>query len=59
MASSLGLFWAVMSALLLGVQAQDGSHCSCYGLDYTNGGSYLVDGNSDNNFAFTSVFTGM
>ncbi len=29
------------------------------GLDYTDGGSYLVDGNSQNNFSFkTSVFYG-
>ncbi|KAK0619364.1 hypothetical protein B0T14DRAFT_392377, partial [Immersiella caudata] len=30
--------------------------CTCTGLDYTNGGSYLVDGTSDAPFTFTSVF---
>lgn len=59
MTVSLGFVWALLSTLLIGVYAQDEPHCSCFGLDYTNGGSYLVDGNSDNNFAFTSVFTGM
>jgi len=32
--------------------------CSCTGLDYTDGGSYLVDGNSDQQFSFNSVFYG-
>ncbi|KAK4184665.1 hypothetical protein QBC35DRAFT_391212, partial [Podospora australis] len=32
--------------------------CSCSGLDYTDGGSYLVNGNSDDDFSFTSVFEG-
>jgi hypothetical protein len=33
--------------------------CVCSGLDYTNGGSYLIDGASENDFVFTSEFTGM
>ena len=33
--------------------------CSCSGLDYTNGGSYLIDGTSDSKFAFTSEFAGL
>ena len=32
--------------------------CICSGLDYTNGGSYLIDGSSDKNFVFTSEFAG-
>lgn len=32
--------------------------CTCSGLDYTNGGSYLIDGTSDSNFVFTSEFAG-
>lgn len=32
--------------------------CTCTGLDYTNGGSYLIDGTSSNNFIFTSQFSG-
>ncbi|KAK1756961.1 hypothetical protein QBC47DRAFT_422042 [Echria macrotheca] len=31
--------------------------CTCTGLDYTNGGSYLIDGTSDDDFTFTSVFS--
>ncbi|KAK4210043.1 hypothetical protein QBC37DRAFT_442974 [Rhypophila decipiens] len=30
--------------------------CRCTGLDYSNGGSYLVDGSSDDPFTFTSMF---
>ena len=33
--------------------------CSCSGLDYTNGGSYLIDASSTNDFVFTSEFSGM
>jgi hypothetical protein len=54
-----------MGALLVSVSAQgagdyggDGQ-CTCSGLDYTDGGSYLVDGSSDHDFTFTSVFSGM
>jgi hypothetical protein len=32
--------------------------CSCTGVDYTNGGSYLIDGSANLNFTFTSVFSG-
>ncbi len=32
--------------------------CNCTGLDYTDGGSYLIDGNSQNQFTFNSVFYG-
>jgi hypothetical protein len=49
--SSLALF-------LANVYAQD-DECSCTGLDYTNGGSYLIDGNSDEDFTFTSMFEGI
>ncbi|KAM7200016.1 hypothetical protein V8F33_004190 [Rhypophila sp. PSN 637] len=57
MTASFRFTWTALATLLLGVYAQDQPQCSCFGLDYTNGGSYLVDGNSDSNFAFTSVFT--
>ncbi|SPQ23403.1 1e799c4a-77a1-463b-ba40-6354720574f3 [Thermothielavioides terrestris] len=36
----------------------DVGQCSCSGLDYTDGGSYLVDGSSTNDFTFTSEFEG-
>ncbi len=51
--------WAAMGLLLLGARAQDdNAGCSCSGLDYADGGSYLVDGNSENDFTFYSVFQG-
>ncbi|KAH8896612.1 hypothetical protein GQ53DRAFT_638956, partial [Thozetella sp. PMI_491] len=34
------------------------SECYCTGIDYTNGGSYLIDGTANTNFTFTSVFEG-
>jgi hypothetical protein len=37
----------------------DAGQCSCSGLDYTDGGSYLVDGSSTNDFTFTSEFEGL
>ena len=36
--------------------AAENAACTCTGLDYTNGGSYLVDGTSEADFTFTSVF---
>lgn len=36
--------------------AADNAACTCTGLDYTDGGSYLVDGSSNDGFSFTSVF---
>ena len=51
--------WAVVALLLVGARAQDdNAGCSCSGLDYADGGSYLVDGNSENDFTFYSVFQG-
>ncbi|KAK3984688.1 hypothetical protein QBC44DRAFT_252319, partial [Cladorrhinum sp. PSN332] len=65
---SSGYLWAFLASLTFAVTGQSDDHrqdedsvnpeCSCSGLDYTNGGSYLVDGNSDDDFTFTSVFEG-
>ncbi len=33
--------------------------CTCTGLDYGNGGSYLIDGSSSDRFTFTSIFEGL
>lgn len=60
------ILWAFLAILTLRVTAQaddpeeyqEQGQCTCSGLDYTNGGSYLVDGNSDDDFTFTSVFEG-
>jgi hypothetical protein len=49
---------AVWAALLAGFIAGAQADCDCYGLDYTNGGSYLIDGYSENKFSFTSQFEG-
>ncbi|KAK1759900.1 hypothetical protein QBC47DRAFT_294018, partial [Echria macrotheca] len=63
-------FWALLALLAASTWAQDDAQgdatgdaaqtdeCSCTGLDYTNGGSYLIDGNSEASFTFTSEFDG-
>ncbi|KAK4107849.1 hypothetical protein N656DRAFT_802294 [Canariomyces notabilis] len=48
---------ASLALFLANAFAQD-DECSCTGLDYTNGGSYLIDGNSEEDFTFTSMFEG-
>ena len=68
MQSVAGALWVVILGiqfLACGVLAQESNGddpqaepCSCSGLDYANGGSYLIDGTSDHNFTFTSVFNG-
>ncbi len=55
MARSHHYLWASCLALLVGRALSD---CTCSGLDYTNGGSYLIDGSSDKQFIFTSQFQG-
>jgi hypothetical protein len=45
---------ALLASLIVGARGD----CDCYGLDYTNGGSYLIDGNSETKFSFTSQFEG-
>lgn len=47
-------FLAVVASLVSTTWA----NCDCVGLDYTEGGSYLIDGYSDGLFSFTSVFEG-
>lgn len=49
------LFLTALLALCLGVLGQS---CSSYGVDYSNGGSYYIDGSSDQYFTFISVFQG-
>lgn len=46
--------WLCVGILALRVSAD----CSVTGLDYTNGGSYLIDASSDQDFAFSSLFQG-
>lgn len=56
MARGLIVFLALLAASVLPAYSQDG--CSSTGLDYTNGGSYLIDATSDDKFVFTSSFEG-
>lgn len=49
----LWAFFALLSGRMLVL-----ADCTCSGLDYTNGGSYLIDGTSDREFIFTSQFQG-
>lgn len=52
-------WWKGFALLALSIPfaaAADNAACTCTGLDYTDGGSYLVDGSSNDDFAFTSVF---
>lgn len=55
MASRLSFAVALLAGCVILVQSQE---CSSTGLDYTNGGSYLIDGTSDDYFLFTSTFFG-
>ncbi len=55
MARRCGFLTALWLAAMAAVVSAD---CVCSGLDYTNGGSYLVDGSSDKPFVFTSQFQG-
>lgn len=45
-----------LAALLFAVNIS--AQCSCMGLDYTDGGSYLIDGSSNLPFTFHSAFEG-
>lgn len=46
--------WALLTLLTLRVSAA----CTSYGVDYSNGGSYYIDGSSNDYFSFASVFQG-
>jgi hypothetical protein len=51
--SSLGCLWAVA---LLGLRAS--AACTSYGVDFSNGGTYDIDSESNEYFSFISVFQG-
>jgi hypothetical protein len=55
---SANFVWAVTGAQDAGSEGSGVEECTCSGLDYADGGSYLVDGNSEDEFTFTSVFEG-
>jgi hypothetical protein len=49
------------SAILLGLAgllARVSADCTCAGTDYTHGGTYFIDENSDAYFKFSSIFEG-
>ncbi|KAK1762352.1 hypothetical protein QBC33DRAFT_283050 [Phialemonium atrogriseum] len=55
MESSLRYIWVLLAFMLLrGVRAD----CKSYGVDFSNGGSYQIDGSSNQYFSFISVFQG-
>ena len=55
MESSLRYVWVLVAFMLLrGVRAD----CKSYGVDFSNGGSYQIDGSSNQYFSFISVFQG-
>jgi hypothetical protein len=54
MARCYHYLWACLALLAPRVSAD----CTVTGLDYTNGGSYLIDATSNSPFTFTSLFQG-
>lgn len=53
----LHTIWLLLAVLLARVSA-DTAACSSYGVDYSNGGSYYIDGSSNQYFSFNTVFQG-
>jgi hypothetical protein len=49
--------WLVLALLLVRVNAAEAA-CSSYGVDYSNGGAYYIDGSSNQYFSFITVFQG-
>ncbi|KAH8878629.1 hypothetical protein GQ53DRAFT_86082 [Thozetella sp. PMI_491] len=46
--------WVALAVLFVGVRAD----CASYGVDYSNGGSYYIDGSSNQYFSFITIFQG-
>jgi hypothetical protein len=62
---STNIFLALFTSIIVPFRAQgadDGGNeaeeCTCSGLDYADGGSYLINADSEDEFTFTSVFEG-
>ncbi|KAK4194999.1 hypothetical protein QBC40DRAFT_269641 [Triangularia verruculosa] len=49
---SLRCFWALLFFLVIGFS----SACTSYGVDYSNGGAYYIDGSSNQYFSFITIF---
>jgi len=54
----LRCFWLLLAVLLVRVSAAEAA-CSSYGVDYSNGGAYYIDGSSNQYFSFITVFQGL
>lgn len=54
MESSLRYLWVLFACLFLQVRAE----CKSYGVDFSNGGTYQIDGSSNQYFSFITVFQG-
>ena len=51
------LAWSVLGLVLTATLVQ--GQCNATGIDYTDGGQYVVDASSNKNFSFATVFSGM
>jgi hypothetical protein len=49
--------FVLLALLLVRVGATEAA-CSSYGVDYSNGGAYYIDGSSNQYFSFITVFQG-
>ena len=58
MAQFKSILAAIMAGLVMMTNAQEDGYCTCSGVDYVDGGTYFLDGMSDNFFGFTSAFWG-
>ncbi|KAK4154180.1 hypothetical protein C8A00DRAFT_43041 [Chaetomidium leptoderma] len=52
--SGLRYLWVLLALLALRASAE----CTSYGVDYSNGGTYYIDGASNQYFSFVTVFQG-
>lgn len=57
MVNSQSYCWLGLGLLLGRVWAAEAA-CSSYGVDYSNGGAYLIDASSNQYFSFITVFQG-
>ena len=49
----------VGSAILLLAAASVRAECIASGIDYTDGGQYVIDASSSKNFSFATIFSGL
>ncbi|OIW29296.1 hypothetical protein CONLIGDRAFT_414078 [Coniochaeta ligniaria NRRL 30616] len=56
MLRSMKLAWSTLGFLLAASVAQ--GQCNATGIDYTDGGQYVIDAGSTKNFSFATIFSG-